>query len=139
MGHANLENFGVALIELLKKKPVSIKEASCHCKKNKIFFHASEGMYDDLYMINMGITEQMFFLLQRNVVVPVTENEQAKLLCAFWKAEKLLTFSLYSCTKKAALESIYLNRVPGWWHYKEKYVEVGICTAEEFDKVLGRK
>lgn len=35
-----------------------------------------------------------------------------------------------------ALKRIYECRVEGWWHYKEKYVELKICTAEEFDTAL---
>ena len=35
-----------------------------------------------------------------------------------------------------ALRLIYESRVEGWWHYKEKYTELGICTPEEFDEAL---
>jgi hypothetical protein len=35
-----------------------------------------------------------------------------------------------------ALKLIYQNRVEGWWHYKERYVKLSICTAEEFDTAL---
>lgn len=35
-----------------------------------------------------------------------------------------------------ALKLIYQNRVEGWWNYKEKYVKLSICTAEEFDTAL---
>ncbi len=37
---------------------------------------------------------------------------------------------------KKALELIWSTKTDGWWHYKGKYVELGICTAEEYLKVL---
>lgn len=27
---------------------------------------------------------------------------------------------------------IWLNKVEGWWHYEDKYIEHDICTKEEF-------
>lgn len=40
---------------------------------------------------------------------------------------------------KRALESIFKNRVEGWWHYQSKYEELGICSAEEFDSALDER
>jgi hypothetical protein len=37
------------------------------------------------------------------------------------------------------LELIYENRVYGWWHYKDEYVALKICTKDEFDKALERQ
>lgn len=37
---------------------------------------------------------------------------------------------------KKALELIWKNNVAGWWHYKDKYVELGICTADQFTSKL---
>ena len=37
---------------------------------------------------------------------------------------------------KLALEAIWKNRVAGWWHYENKYVEYNICTSEEFRAAL---
>jgi len=39
---------------------------------------------------------------------------------------------------KAALQSIWTYRVEGWWHYEKKYIELGICTQEQYDKALER-
>jgi hypothetical protein len=36
----------------------------------------------------------------------------------------------------AALKAIFEYKVQGWWHYKEKYVELKICSSEEFDTEL---
>lgn len=47
---------------------------------------------------------------------------------------------VYPCLKQEdvekALTLIWTQRVEGWWHYKDKYVEHNICTAEEFDTRL---
>ena len=47
---------------------------------------------------------------------------------------------VYPCLKpedtKEALKAIWENRIEGWWHYKDKYVELGICQKEDFDKRL---
>ncbi len=44
--------------------------------------------------------------------------------------------NVYPCLRQEdverALKLIWENRVEGWWHYEEKYVELGICTKEEF-------
>lgn len=37
---------------------------------------------------------------------------------------------------KKALAVIWGNKVDGWWHYLDKYVDFGICTIEEYDKAL---
>lgn len=34
--------------------------------------------------------------------------------------------------KERALRLIYKHKVPGWWHYEDEYVELGIATKEEF-------
>jgi hypothetical protein len=39
---------------------------------------------------------------------------------------------------KRALTLIWENRVDGWWHYKNEYVKLEICTEEQFDKRLMR-
>lgn len=31
---------------------------------------------------------------------------------------------------------IYENRIDGWWHYKDNYVELKICTSVQFDDSL---
>jgi len=36
----------------------------------------------------------------------------------------------------AALKAIFECKIEGWWHYKEKYIELKICTSEEFDTEL---
>ena len=40
---------------------------------------------------------------------------------------------------KKALILIWSNKVDGWWHYKKEYVELGICTDEEWSNALGRQ
>jgi hypothetical protein len=43
---------------------------------------------------------------------------------------------VYPCLKsidiKNALKLIWSNRVEGWWHYKDEYVEYSICSEEDF-------
>lgn len=50
--------------------------------------------------------------------------------------------NVYPCLQqkdvKPALELIWKHRVEGWWHYKKKYVELGICEAADFDQRLQR-
>lgn len=42
--------------------------------------------------------------------------------------------NVYPCIKKhdvkMALQLIWQNKVEGWWHYEDKYVEFKICTKE---------
>ena len=44
--------------------------------------------------------------------------------------------NVYPCLRQSdvpmALKMIWDNKVEGWWHYQEKYAELGICTKEEF-------
>jgi len=48
--------------------------------------------------------------------------------------------NVYPCVtpedKQAALQAIWDARCDGWWHYQREYVELGICTAEEFKEAL---
>jgi hypothetical protein len=37
---------------------------------------------------------------------------------------------------KRALTSIFNNKIEGWWHYIDKYIELEICTKEQFDEEL---
>jgi hypothetical protein len=47
---------------------------------------------------------------------------------------------VYPCIRKEdvekALRSIWQHRIPGWWHYREKYKAFGICSGEDFDSAL---
>ena len=44
--------------------------------------------------------------------------------------------NVYPCLRQKdvprALTLIWQRKCDGWWHYKEKYVQYGICTEEEF-------
>ena len=40
---------------------------------------------------------------------------------------------------KRSLELIWAGRVEGFWHYKAKYIEYGICTSEQFDEKLNAR
>lgn len=46
--------------------------------------------------------------------------------------------NVYPCLKpsdvRKALALIYMFKTAGWWHYQTQYVELGICTVEEFKK-----
>jgi hypothetical protein len=35
-----------------------------------------------------------------------------------------------------AITLIYRARISGWWHYKDRLVELGVCTREEYDNAL---
>lgn len=37
---------------------------------------------------------------------------------------------------KRAMKLIWKHRVDGWWSYKRHYVDMGICTEEEFKQAL---
>lgn len=37
---------------------------------------------------------------------------------------------------KRAMKLIWEHRVDGWWSYKRQYVDMGICTEEEFKQAL---
>jgi len=45
---------------------------------------------------------------------------------------------LRQCDVKNALTLIWEQSCDGWWHYKKKYVELEICTAEEYNSKLSR-
>jgi len=38
---------------------------------------------------------------------------------------------------KKALTLLWEHKVAGWWHYKKKMVEYGICTEDEYETALG--
>jgi len=48
--------------------------------------------------------------------------------------------NVYSIVKpedaERALRLIWKNKVDGWWHYCDKYVQFGICTKQEFKDAL---
>jgi len=35
-----------------------------------------------------------------------------------------------------AVRLIWEHKVEGWWHYRERLIEDGVCTGEEFDSAL---
>jgi hypothetical protein len=37
-----------------------------------------------------------------------------------------------------AVKLIFECRVDGWWRFEEDLIRLGVCTQEEFNKVLGR-
>jgi len=37
---------------------------------------------------------------------------------------------------KRALISIFNDKIEGWWHYLDKYIELNICTKEQFNEEL---
>lgn len=43
--------------------------------------------------------------------------------------------NVYPCLKEEdvpkALKLILVNRIEGWWHYKDKYIKHNLCTEEE--------
>ena len=38
-----------------------------------------------------------------------------------------------------AITLIWELKISGWWHYKDKLVELGVCTTEAFDDALSRQ
>jgi len=36
-----------------------------------------------------------------------------------------------------AITLIWQRHIAGWWHYKLRLVELGVCTAEEFTQAFG--
>ena len=35
-----------------------------------------------------------------------------------------------------AIKAIWESRIAGWWHYRKKLVENGVCTEEQFKQAL---
>lgn len=50
--------------------------------------------------------------------------------------------NVYPCVRQSdvseALRLIWINKVDGWWHYKDDYILHSICTNEEFMTYLKR-
>jgi len=50
--------------------------------------------------------------------------------------------NVYPCLRESdvlkALQLIWEQRCDGWWHYRDKYVELNICTKEDFNNRLQR-
>ena len=64
MGHATLTNLSEAFIrQIYAKGEISIKEVADHCIKHQIYLQASEGEYEDEFMICYGLEEVARFLL----------------------------------------------------------------------------
>lgn len=40
---------------------------------------------------------------------------------------------------KRALKAVFDARVPGWWNQRERLIEHGICTDEEYRSALDRE
>lgn len=38
--------------------------------------------------------------------------------------------------KTRALKAIWESRCDGWWHYREDYIKLDICSGEEWGKAL---
>ena len=43
------------------------------------------------------------------------------------------------CDKKEVFQLIWHHKCDGWWHYDKQYVELGICTKEEFRRTLTKQ
>jgi hypothetical protein len=37
---------------------------------------------------------------------------------------------------KEVLTRIWRFKVDGWWHYKERYIQNGVCTEEQYNETL---
>lgn len=35
-----------------------------------------------------------------------------------------------------AITLIWEDKIAGWWHYRERLVELGVCTEEEFKEAI---
>ena len=50
--------------------------------------------------------------------------------------------NVYPCVRKCdvaqALGLIWQNKVAGWWHYMDNYIQYSVCTKEEFLAYLNR-
>ena len=50
--------------------------------------------------------------------------------------------NVYPCLRQQdvvmSLSMIWSQKCDGWWHYREKYVQYGICTEEQFYNYLQR-
>lgn len=79
MGHANLENLSEVVVRhLYAKGKASIQQMVDFAIKKGETLHASEGQYDQEYMISMGIEEVVSFLsrphsLNRSKATPIIE------------------------------------------------------------------
>jgi len=42
------------------------------------------------------------------------------------------------CDAEEAFQMIWKYKCNGWWHYSNQYVELGICTEDEFKETLSK-
>ncbi len=72
MGHANLSNLSEIFVQqLYSKGKLSIKQIADVCIAKGETLHASEGEYEERYMICMGLEDIAEFLLKEDVIEPV--------------------------------------------------------------------
>ena len=64
------------------------------------------------------MSEQKRFLLRRGI--PLGQTDVYPTVTEEYKNRSLL--------------AIYTHKVDGWWNYENDYIEIGICTKEEFWK-----
>lgn len=40
------------------------------------------------------------------------------------------------CDEEKTFKLLWKFKLEGWWHYDNQYIELSICTKEEFEKAL---
>lgn len=96
MGHANLTNISEAFNrQLYAKGTVTIAEVAAHCGKHGETVHASEGEYDEDYMIRMSLENVLDFLLSHDedeggpFIVAVDMTPEQEKIYKEWRSGKV--------------------------------------------------
>lgn len=95
MGHANFENLNNIFVKkIYAKGKVSVAECIEYCKRNNEVVHASEGEYNDEYMLSFAFDEIVLFHGlpwsengHRPNIEPIIENEKQKAMMEHFKKE----------------------------------------------------
>ncbi len=90
MGHFHSTNLDTLLLKQIRKNgSMSINEAVKLAEKKKEVFHASEGLYDEKYMIQMGFETLIFIHTERGELEPVLSTSKEKKAFRLWRNNEL--------------------------------------------------
>lgn len=85
MGHANLRNISRIVNSMLHKAPSTIREIVDELERRKQKFHASEGLYDERYMLSMGVQHIATVLFMEKCIEPVSLTRTQRRLFKQWE------------------------------------------------------
>jgi hypothetical protein len=130
MGHFHSGNLDrLFMRHLYAKGMVSQKEIVNYALKKKEYVHASEGIYKEKYMLQVGIASLFFLHYQAHHIQPVEFTDETQDLLERWISEEdeslidLFDENGESIGDLAKLESIQFLFAPG---YRKLYRELVI-------------